>query len=92
MRGAPIRPSRAASDAQRRAWRRDRVRDAACLLPVFGLALILLPDLILADPEAGQGATRPWGLYLFGAWALLVALAVCVARALAKTDSSSSDG
>ena len=80
----PIRPSRAATAAQRRAWRRDRVQDAARLLPVLGLGLMLLPDLILSGSEAGQGATRPWGLYLFAAWAVLIVLAVWVARALAS--------
>ncbi|MDB2407334.1 hypothetical protein N9W17_02225 [Jannaschia sp.] len=80
-RPVPVPPSRAASDAQRRAWRRDRVRDAARLLPVLGLGLMLLPDLILSGSEAGQGATRSWGIYLFIAWGVLIVLAIWLARA-----------
>ncbi|WP_245191012.1 hypothetical protein [Jannaschia formosa] len=78
-----VRPSRAASAAQRRAWRRERLRDAARLLPVLGLGLMLLPDLVLSGSDAARGATRPWGLYLFAAWGGLILLAVWLARALA---------
>lgn len=81
-RAAPDRPDSAASLAQRRAWRRDRIRDGARLLPVLGLALLLLPDLILSGSDAARGATRAWGVYLFVAWAALIVLAVWIARLL----------
>lgn len=74
------RPTPAASEAQRRAWARDRVEDAACLLPVLGFALFLLPDLVLSGADAAEGATRPWLVYLFAAWAVLVALAFWIVR------------
>ncbi|UWQ19215.1 hypothetical protein [Jannaschia sp. M317] len=73
-------PTPAASEAQRRAWRRDRRRDAARLLPFFGIALLLLPDLVLSGSDAAGGATRPWLVYLFAAWILLIALAAWIAR------------
>ena len=75
-------PSRAATAAQRRAWTRERTRDAARLLPVLGLAIILLPDLVLSGSEAALGATLPWGATLLSAWVALILLAFANARAL----------
>ena len=57
-----------------------RRADALRLLPVLGAALFLAPDLILGGGEAADGATAPWGAYLFAAWASLVALAALLAR------------
>ena len=68
------------SPVARRIRARRRIVDAARLLPFLGAALFLAPDPILAG-GVRAGATLPWGLYLFGAWALLIALAVWVARA-----------
>jgi hypothetical protein len=76
------RPSPAATAAQRRAWSRERTRDAARLLPVLGLALFLLPDLVLSGAEAAEGATLPWGVALLTVWVLLIALAFWNARRL----------
>ncbi|MGB3408511.1 MAG: hypothetical protein WBA67_13585 [Jannaschia sp.] len=74
------RPTPAASEAQRRAWRRERLRDAARLLPVFGLALFVLPDLVLSGSDASGGATQPWLVYLFLSWGVLIAIAIYLAR------------
>ncbi|KIT14430.1 hypothetical protein [Jannaschia aquimarina] len=61
-----------------------RVADAARLLPVLGLALLIAPDLLLSG-AAGKGATAPWLLYLFGALFILVVLAFLVARSFLRT-------
>ena len=69
----------AASQAQRRAQNRARLRDAMRLLPFLGLALFVLPDLVLSGGPAAEGATRPWLTYLFLAWIGLIAMAVTLA-------------
>ena len=68
-----------ASAAQRRAQDRTRRRDAMRLLPALGAALFLAPDLVLSG--GGRGATAPGLVYLFAAWAALIALAAWAARA-----------
>lgn len=66
--------------AQRRVQRRTRIRDAMRLLPFLGLALFLLPDLVLSGGPAAQGATAPWLVYLFVAWIVLLLISVCLTR------------
>lgn len=74
------RPTPAATEAQRRAWRRDRLRDSARLLPFLGVVMILIPDLVLSGADAANGATQGWLVYLFAVWLLLVGLAGLIAR------------
>ncbi|EPX86473.1 hypothetical protein ruthe_01288 [Rubellimicrobium thermophilum DSM 16684] len=66
----------------RRRYRRTRLRDAACLLPVLGAALLLVP---LLWPASGQG-TPPSNagalLYLFGVWAGPILAAGILSRLL----------
>lgn len=66
----------------RRSYRRRRLMDAARLLPVLGLILILLPGLWHpADtpaPDTGRG-----GLYLFAVWIALIGAAFLISRGLA---------
>ena len=62
----------------RRGYRRRRLGDAARVLPVLGVALFLLPA--TGAVPAGQGGY----LYLFGAWAALIALAAALAGPLAR--------
>jgi hypothetical protein len=81
------RPSPAASAAQRRAWARERTRDAARLLPVLGLAMFLLPDLVLSGASAAEGATLPWGVALLTVWVLLIVLAYLIARTRRAQDA-----
>jgi hypothetical protein len=65
----------------RRSYRRRRLRDAARLLPVFGMFLFLLP--ILWAPRTGEPrGTAMDGLYLFGVWGLLVIVAAALAPGL----------
>ncbi|WP_299812965.1 hypothetical protein [uncultured Jannaschia sp.] len=73
-----------ATDAQRRDRARTRLVDGARLLPVLGAALFLLPDLVLSDGAAGDGATVPWLTYLFASWSALVGLALWIARRHAR--------
>lgn len=66
---------------QRSPYRRRRRIDAARLLPVFGAFLLLLP--ILWEPEGGGARSVVQdGLYLFGIWAGLVAVALALVPGL----------
>ena len=51
------------------------------MLPVLGLVLFLLP-LLWAGGEGGTTARS--GLYLFGVWACLIAIAAILSRGLAR--------
>ena len=62
----------------RRGYRRRRLGDAARVLPVFGAVLLLLPA-TGAVPAGGGGF-----VYLFAAWAGLIALAAGIARPLTR--------
>lgn len=65
----------------RRSYRRRRLMDAARLLPVLGVVLILLPGLWhpaeTVAPDTGRG-----GLYLFAVWIGLILAAFLTARGL----------
>ncbi|MGR3795386.1 hypothetical protein [Vannielia sp. SX4] len=64
----------------RQTYRRRRLMDAARLLPVVGLCLVLFPLLWIGQGEGPQ--TRGGVIYLFGIWALLIAVAGLVAARL----------
>ncbi|MEZ5779965.1 MAG: hypothetical protein R3E44_16550 [Paracoccaceae bacterium] len=65
----------------RRNYRRRRLVDAARLLPVLGLFLVLLP--ILWHPQTTpQADTVAGGEYLFAVWFLLIVAAFAVSRLL----------
>ncbi|MEM9795232.1 MAG: hypothetical protein AAF919_02015 [Pseudomonadota bacterium] len=85
------RVSPAASAAQHRARRRARVADAARLLPLLGVVLFLMPDLILSGADAGEGATAPWLVYLFSAWLLLLVLSFLIGH-FYRRDVAPEDG
>jgi hypothetical protein len=75
----------------RQVYRRRRLRDAARLLPMFGAFFFLLP--ILWSPETTTGPdTATDGLYIFGVWAILVALAAAFAPGLTDEDPAPGDG
>lgn len=65
----------------RAVYRRRRLRDAARLLPVLGLLLMLLPAL----GRDSSGDVRD-AIYLFVLWALLIAAAAVLAPGLSATD------
>lgn len=63
-------------------YKRRRLVDVARLLPLFGGFLWLMP--ILWGPgETAARDTAPDGIYLFAAWALLIAVAALLAPGLA---------
>lgn len=66
----------------REVYRRNRIADAARLLPLLGAVLLLFPDLILSDQAAAEGATAPWLVYFFAAWLFLIGLAFILSRKL----------
>ncbi len=73
----------------RAVYRRRRLRDAARLLPVLGLFLLLLP-LMWGDPS-GKGAGQSV-VYVFVVWVVLIALAAYLAPGLARPESDGEAG
>lgn len=61
----------------RAVYRRRRLRDAARLLPILGLLLLMLPAL---GQESGDH--RRYAVYLFATWAGLIAAASLLAPGL----------
>ena len=61
-------------------YRRRRLRDAARLLPVLGLFLLLLP--LLWAPEARMSLRAGDVVYFFAVWLVLIALAAAFAPGL----------
>lgn len=70
---------------QRLPYRRRRRIDAARLLPVLGLFLLLLPILWIPDDGTGR-RTALDGVYLFLIWGGLIAAARLLAPGLALPD------
>ena len=70
----------------RTVYRRRRLRDAARLLPLVGLFLMLLPALW----EPGRGGGRA-AVFVFSVWALLILGAAALAPGLARPESDSAD-
>lgn len=67
---------------ERRTYRRNRMQDAARLLPVLGLILIFGP-IFIRDDAAGEALTLSGGLvYYLVIWAGLIVLAALVNRSL----------
>lgn len=67
----------------RATYRRRRLRDAARLLPVVGVFLLVLP---LFWPEGGAGRAV---IFVFVVWALLIALAALLAHGLDEPETAS---
>ncbi|WP_128516619.1 hypothetical protein [Tabrizicola thermarum] len=61
-------------------YRRRRLRDAARLLPVLGLLLLILP--LLWAPEAQMTLTANDVIYFFSVWLFLILLAAAFAPGL----------
>ncbi|MES2916946.1 MAG: hypothetical protein V4753_17695 [Pseudomonadota bacterium] len=82
------RPGRALFLA-RAPYRRRRLRDAARLLPVLGLFLLLLP--LLWAPDARMTLTAGDVIYFFWVWLVLIALAAAFAPGLRGGGSGDED-
>jgi hypothetical protein len=68
---------------ERRTYRKNRLQDAARLLPVLGMILFFGPVFITG--EDGQGAgMADWLVYLLITWLGLIAVTMLVSRALAE--------
>jgi hypothetical protein len=77
----------------RAGYRARRLRDAARLLPVLGLILVMLP--LLWAPAAGMiRATVGDAIYLFVVWVALIGAAAALAPGLTQNsgDGGSDDG
>jgi hypothetical protein len=81
---APEPATAAGRQAHLRAHRRERLADAARMLPLAGAVLVLAPDLFLSGRPAAEGATAPWAVYLFVAWGGLIACAAVLSSRLAR--------
>jgi hypothetical protein len=69
----------------RQGYRARRLRDAARLLPVLGLGLVLLP--VMWAPAAGAvRATVGDAIYLFVVWLVLIVAAALFGRGLTRED------
>lgn len=66
---------------ERESYRRRRLGDAAKLVPVIGIVLFLMPVL-----WAGNGSTAGGLIFLFGCWAILIAVIAVLSRRLADTE------
>ncbi len=66
----------------RAVYRRRRLRDAARLLPLVGLLLVLLPGL---GQEDGSNAVD--AVYLFLIWFLLIVAAALIAPGLSQSET-----
>ena len=78
-----MRSARSPLFLKRRIYRRRRLRDAARMLPVLGLFLLMLP-VLWAQGEAERQSTAWDGLFLFVVWLLLVLVAAAMAPGLAE--------
>jgi len=78
---------------ERQTYRRNRLQDAARLLPVLGAVLIFSPlfirgtDTIAPDGAEGTG-TPEWLVYYFVIWLGLIVLTAAVSGALMRSDNS----
>ncbi|MGX9357176.1 hypothetical protein ACS3SW_18990 [Roseobacteraceae bacterium S113] len=66
----------------RKTYRRRRMADAARLLPIAGVVLLLIPLLRGGAGSEIPASTSSVGLYVFGAWAVLIVVAWALARGL----------
>lgn len=75
---------------ERRTYRQNRLQDAARLLPVLGLVLILAPTFIRGEavPEADGPRLSSWLVYYFIVWIGLIAVTAFVSRALVRSEAA----
>ena len=74
---------------ERRTYRKNRLQDAARLLPVLGLVLVFAPVFIRGDAsEAGGPDLADWLVYYFSVWLGLIVLTAFVSRALTRSEQA----
>ena len=73
-------------------YRQKRVRDAAHLLPLLGVGLLLVPLLWRPSDEAGGVGNAAALLYVLGVWAGLILAALALGRALRPDEGQEEDG
>ena len=84
--------SRAASPArrhlflERESYRKNRLRDAAALMPVFGGLLFFGPAFILTPREQLAGGISFWLVYFFAVWTILIVITYILSRALRQIE------
>lgn len=70
---------------------RQKLRDAALVLPVFGLILFMPPFVGLFGGADATGGVPAIALYLFGVWAVLIALSALLSRRLGRAERRSAE-
>jgi hypothetical protein len=68
----------------RASYRRRRLRDAARLLPIVGVFLLMLP--VLWTPDGRINLTAVDLIYFFAVWLVLILIAAAFARGLRVGD------
>ncbi len=69
-----------------------RARDAAAVLPVLGLFLLMPPVITLFAAALDVGGVPLIVVYVFGVWAALVLCAALLARRLGRPDKMPAQG
>jgi hypothetical protein len=67
---------------ERRTYRRNRLQDAAKLLPVLGALMFFGPVFILTTDSGVGGGTARWLVYFLVVWLILIGVAAGLAAAL----------
>lgn len=63
---------------ERASYRQRRVRDAAVLLPIVGIVLMLLP-LLWSGPDDGVSKSSVTVIYIFFGWVMLIFMTSAIA-------------
>lgn len=70
---------------------RQKLRDAALVLPVFGLVLFMPPFAGLFVGDGALAGVPAVVIYIFGAWAVLILLGVLLSRRLGRAERISAE-
>lgn len=85
-----MKPPKSPEFLARKTYRLRRLMDAARILPVFGLILMMLP-LMRHSPELEAPPTATEGVYLFAVWAGLILAAFVMSLWLRRTLEQSAE-
>ncbi|MBU9699378.1 hypothetical protein GU927_016145 [Rhodobacteraceae bacterium HSP-20] len=86
-----MRARRAPLFLKRRSYRRRRLRDAARMLPVVGLFLLMLP-MLWANGSSERQSTAWDGLFVFAVWSGLLVAAAAMAPGLSEEQGADGEG